>query len=158
MYTEMTYGMDSNDQIFCAIFHPSLDMPIGISFMSLEDFTPQMLENQITRVCQSKKTLRIDSQLEIKCKIARVVSGSGLGNDKLLSDLFTTKRCIKRIKSDDNFCAVRALLVAKAYCDKSIHRLDNFRRANNNKLEEEVKVIVKTLGVMDQPQERCCKN
>ena len=50
-------------------------MPIGISFMSLEDFTPQMLENQIARVSQSKRTLRIDKELEIKCKIARVVSG-----------------------------------------------------------------------------------
>ena len=153
MFTEMTHGMDSDDQIFCALFHPSLDMPIGISFMTLEDFTPQMLENQISRVCQSKKTLRIDNQLEIKCKIARVVSGSGLGNDKLLSDLFATKRCIKRIKSDDNFCAVRALLVAKVYCDKNIQRMDNFRRLNNSKLEEEVSAIVKKLGLIDQPQD-----
>ena len=122
-------------------------MPIGISFITLEDFTPQMLENQITRVCQSKKTLRIDNQLEIKCKIARVLSGSGLGNDKVLSDLFATKRCNKRIKSDDNYCAVRELLVAKAYCEKTVQRKDNFRRLNNSKLEEEVNAIVKKMGL-----------
>ena len=90
----MTHGMDTDDQIFSAIFHPTLDMPIGISFMSLEDFTPQMLENQIARVSQSKRTLRIDKELEIKCKIARVVSGSGLTANSDIDNLFHVKRCV----------------------------------------------------------------
>ena len=147
IYLEMTNGMDSEDQIFCAIFHPTLDIPIGISFMSLNDFTTQMLENQIVRVCQSKKTLRFDSQLEIKCKIARVISGSGLDND--FEMLFSAKRSIKRIKSDDNFCGVRALLVAKHYAEKDQPRMNNYR--SRNKLEEEVKTVVKTLGLKNEP-------
>ena len=125
-------------------------MPVGISFMSLEDFTPQMLENQIARVSQSKRTLRIDKELEIKCKIARVVSGSGLTANSEINNLFHVKRCVKRIKSDDNYCAVRALLVAKHYADKDVRHMNNFRA--RDRVENEVRKTIYDLGIKDSSQ------
>ena len=150
----MTRGMDSDDQICTAIFHPSLDIPISIGFMSVEDFTPQLLENEIVKVCQSKRTLRIDQSLEIKCKIAKVMKGSGLSGcddneDDLthLNTLFKTKRSVKRIiQPRDHLCAVRAFLVAKHYLEKDVKSVRNVLRGNNRLLESETAQVAKSLG------------
>ena len=52
LHQELTAGMKPGDMIFCALFHPELHPPIGIKFTRLENFTQQMLENEIMRVCQ----------------------------------------------------------------------------------------------------------
>ena len=161
MYLEMTHNMDPDDQICTAIFHPSLDIPISIGFMNLEDFTPQLLENEITKVCQSKRALRIDQSLEIKCKIAKIMKGSGLPADDdddddddddadnmmHLNTLFKTKRSVKRIaQPKDHLCAVRACLVAKHYVDHDVKSVRNFLRAKNRLLESETADVAKSLG------------
>ena len=53
LHSELIYGIAQSDQIFCAIFHPELDIPIGIRFMPRVDFTEQLLQNEIIKVCLS---------------------------------------------------------------------------------------------------------
>ena len=152
LYLEMTHNMDPDDQICTAIFHPSLDIPISIGFMNLEDFTPQLLENEISKVCQSKRALRIDQTLEIKCKIAKIMKGSGLpvheDDDMMhLNTLFKTKRSVKRIvQPKDHLCALRAFLVAKHYVDHDIKSVRNVLRGKNRLLESETADIARSLG------------
>ena len=118
------------------------------------DFTEQLLQNEIIKVCQSKKMLRLDQSLEIKCKIARTMSGSGFETDQDEddiendNDLLSAKRCVIRVpQPKDNLCALRAIICAKHYLTKDIARMDNFRREGTPQLENEVKELANTLGL-----------
>ena len=167
LHSELVFGMEASDQIFCAIFHPELDIPIGIRFMPREDFTEALLESEIIKVFQSKKALRLDQTLEVKCKIARTMSGSGLvqggdedddddddddANDNNTNDLLSAKRCVVRMpQPKDNLCALRAIICAKHYLMKDISRMDNYRRGAAPRLEQEVKELANILGFGSQP-------
>ncbi len=67
-------------------------MLISIPFIQKMYFTPELLSDDFIKVCQSNRSLRIDNNLEIRCKIAKLPSGSGFDQD-----LFKNKRSIQNM-------------------------------------------------------------
>ena len=120
LHAEIVAGASETDKIFCSIHHPALDIPIGIRYMLRDEFTPELLADEIMTVCQSKKTLYCDENLEILSQISHTISGAGIST----IDLTTKRRCLVHLPVDkDGFCAIRAVLIGK-------HLADNLRLVN----------------------------
>ena len=144
--TTLVDGMEREDKIFTTFFHPSLDMPISIPFMTNSNFTPELIEKEFIKVCQSKRTLQIDQNLEIRSKIAKIATGSGSFDE----NLFFEKKSIIKILNNDNFCAVRAFLISKHINDGHL-RIDNLCRKTNKELTLQTNELVEQLGFENKP-------
>lgn len=64
IHTKLVSTLEEGDKISTLIDHHSLDIPISIPFMSIKDFTIDVLANAFIRVAQSKRGLKI-GKLEI---------------------------------------------------------------------------------------------
>ena len=138
--------MEQDDKIFTTFFHPILDMPISIPFMTYSNYSPEIIEQELIKVCQSKRTLRIDQNLEIRAKIAKVTTGSGNSDE----DLFTKNRSIIKVLNNDNYCAVRAFLIGR-HINDGHKRIDKLCRRNFTELTDETIKVVQALGFENKP-------
>ena len=146
LHSTLVDGMEKEDKIFTTFFHPSLDMPISIPFMTNANFTPDLIEREFIKVCQSKRTLKIDQNLEIRTKIAKIATGSGSIDD----DLFAKNKSIIKILNNDNFSAVCAFLIGK-FVNDGHTRIDNLCRKNNRELTMLTNELVEQLGFENKP-------
>jgi len=145
IHGKITNNIDSNDKIFMYINHPSLDMPITIPFMDKEDFTPDLISYSFIKVCQSKRMLKVDEELELKIQKAKIPKGSGA-----MDEYIDIKKSIITIKNKDNFCCIRAFFLGKAIADAH-KRIDNLSRENNREIESLTKSATLELGIENKP-------
>jgi hypothetical protein len=146
LHNELTLESNDSDRIFVVFFHTSLDMPISIGSMKVSELTPQILSDEFIRVSQSKRLLRIDNNLEIRCHIAEVPTGGVL--EKNLNT-FKDRRSVITLKNRDNLCALRAFIIGKYICD-GISRIDNYTRSNNRQVTSEISQTCKILAIEDK--------
>ncbi|XP_071086345.1 uncharacterized protein [Haliotis cracherodii] len=113
------------DRIGLGIDHPALNTPIRIPFRRFEDLHGPDILQAVEKVQQSNKDLNIDDTMDVTLvHVAdpdRLGSGSGaprLKNVIGLEAFLTRKRCIVRIKNEDQSCLARALVVAQHYAHK----------------------------------------
>ena len=136
---EFVTTLNEKDKIRISFIHPSLVPSINLPFMSRDLVTPENLLAIFERVAQSKKTIKLNesNNLRIDVIIARLPAGSGRkakSNHKkakytLVKDRFdrtnfndfeqwcVSKACVKFVSNSDNYCALRAILISKAYVD-----------------------------------------
>ena len=133
---KLTNKLHRNDKIRVIIFHSSLDnyMPISIPFIEVSQFESQLLSNAFLNVSQSKRELKIDKNIKIKSEIIRFPKGGSPSLDLYLE----TKKSIIKIKNNDFFCLLHAVVIAKElYDDKKA----NASRLNDNKNKKIVKNV-----------------
>jgi len=102
-------------QIGVSFYHPDLTDPILIPFRPRSNVTGQILVDQIERLVQSNAIVRLDDQ-NGTLKITKVSPPAGEGNHAQHNfysiDELLNRKCVIRIKNDDDLCLARALVVA----------------------------------------------
>jgi G:T-mismatch repair DNA endonuclease (very short patch repair protein) len=145
---KLTEKMLNNDQILVYINHPSLDIPISIPFIEKLQFTGPLISQNFSKVCQSKKGLNIDHDLEIKAYVANLPFGAGIEMDKEIESKY---KSIITIKNNDKKCGIRAFIIGKLIAD-GCKRIGNITQAcKNKKLEEMVEEVCTKLNIHNQP-------
>ena len=86
--------------------------------------------SEISKVVQSNKILTLDNNIIFHTLIVRYFSGGGPA--KRLDDFLYKKKTIIRIKAhkENKLCALRAIIVGKAICDKN-PLYENIRDSRN---------------------------
>lgn len=107
------------DLVKIYINHPVLTTPISLKFVKITDLTPEMILNEISKVVQSNKILTLDNKITFHTVIMHYLTGGGGGVKRLENFLFK-KQSMVRVKpnKDDSLCALRAIIVGKAFADK----------------------------------------
>ncbi|CAF1068563.1 unnamed protein product, partial [Brachionus calyciflorus] len=167
--------MGDHDKIRIVLYHDSLERPISIPFLRKSVLTSQVLIDRFERVAQSHKEVQINqnNNLSAHVIIARLPSGSGrkMVNLKKRQTPYTNQKDRPKIKSDtnnefqkfcenqsfiipvfnnDNLCALRAILIGKAYADN--HELKSeFAKPFSKLLDQHVTRIAKELHLTKEP-------
>ena len=118
IFQDLTKGAKSEDLVRLAVQSPSLDYPIVIPFLKIQELTANRFMSEIGRVLQSNEDFTIDSELIIELTPVDMPSG-GVGKwCKFNTDMFLqNKRCTIRIQNNDDLCCARAIVTAKARID-----------------------------------------
>ncbi|CAF1033653.1 unnamed protein product [Brachionus calyciflorus] len=134
--------MGLHDKIRIVFYHDSLERPISIPFLKRSQVTAQTLFDSFERVAQSYNDVKLNKNnaLTAHVIIARLPSGSGrkILNLKKRQTPYTNKKdqlkkahensfqnycenqaCIIPVYNNDNLCAVRAIIIGKAYADNN---------------------------------------
>ena len=121
---------DKRDKIKITIDHPVLSEIIELPFVFAGDLTSSMIMSEISKVVQSNKILTLDNNIIFHTLIVRYFSGGGPA--KRLDDFLYKKKTIIRIKAhkENKLCALRAIIVGKAICDKN-PLYENIRDSRN---------------------------
>jgi hypothetical protein len=128
-----TKNLSNQDRIRIYVEHPDLEYPISLPFIKVEDLTAEMIVNQISNVLQSNKKLVLDDKIIFQTSIIKFKSGSG---GSRLDEFIIKKQSIVKVRNeDDKLCALRAILIGKAYADrdkKGLYTYEQMRDAKNN--------------------------
>jgi hypothetical protein len=159
IYNENIKNCNPNLKIRMIVFLPGFfGKPVSTHFLKKSDFTPTMLIKLIDRAIQSKKpedfeNLQMAKTMEIIINFAKVIKGGGekrpceddeRSNIIDLNDYCNFSRFITVLKSD-RLCLVRAILIAKAHCDKE--KYAKRLKSTHTKLEKMVNEIVNKLNL-----------
>ena len=129
--------LDDDIRIRTVIQHEEFDSAINFPFMKKKDLTSRLIFKEMDRVIQSRKniealTLEGDKRATISFIIATPISGSGkrkgdainlpptrmklsdVGNNKEYNKV---KNSIKQIFNSDNYCLIRAIVIAIAFIE-----------------------------------------
>ena len=145
---------NDKNKVRVVFFHPVLQKPISTPFITFSDFNKNLIIQVVSDVAQSKRSLTLDD-LSMMLQTVNIPSGSQYFYDKLQYKLLNQKKGIIINLSQDNFCLIHAILIAKNHHDfqqlstgdqnkmrKKNHRYKNI---NNKSRYKEVNKIVKAL-------------
>ena len=117
---EVKEGMAPNDQVRFILRSEQLETPISLPFMAVERLSAERVYSQCERVIQSNQEFRLNDTVTID--INHVESPVGSGRKKRttynIDDYLDEKKCVVRIKNNDDLCLARALVVGIAKVDK----------------------------------------
>ncbi|CAF1141246.1 unnamed protein product [Brachionus calyciflorus] len=124
------------------------DRPISLPFMSKTQLTPAGLLENFEHVAQSYKSVKLNenNNLTASVVIAHLPIGSGHVNFSAFQEFCNKKPGIKTVFNHDNRCALRAILIAKAYSDKDPYRFE-LCKANNPVLNAKVEFVASSLNL-----------
>jgi len=175
---EFVNQMGDKDKIRIIIFHDSLQRPISTPFLNKHFVNSYNLMTNFEHVAQSYKTVKLNenSNFKVDVVIARLPSGSGKKRlhlkkvqktyikkrDRLNLNMKNTemycllKPSIKNVINNDNYCALRAIIMAKAFLDranqlKSRYSIDNLKKPNSPALNKLVIKHAKKLKLKNEP-------
>jgi hypothetical protein len=165
LFSRFTNNLNNLDMVRVTFFHNSFNHPISIPFVAKENLTATLIIDKFERVIQSYKTTNFnyDDSFSAIVQIAKVYSGGHkrkrLAKQQKLyvkkpkveptnsfDSTYNNKYCIKTIYNSDNMCALRAILIAKAFYDKDKNRY-KYLESNNTLFENMVQKCVKDLGL-----------
>ena len=131
--------------------------------MNRETLLHTNLQDTFDVVVQSYKTIEINAGNALKAQIviAHLPSGSGYSSQQDLLENHVKNRCFTVVNSD-NYCAIRAVIIAKAFIDlnacttaaeKKISKvyLNKLTREHSSVLENEVMKVVRKCYIHDKP-------
>ena len=173
MHARFTEGLNPRDYIRMVFFHDSFKIPVSIPFVENSQLTPQLIIDKFEKVIQSYKntTVNNNNSFSATVQIAKSISGghkrknlakvqrkpNKKPRNQLTSyeDRYNNKSCIKTILNTDKLCAVRAILLGKAYCDSDENRR-YFLNPNNRKFDSLVSKCASDLDL--DPSQECTLN
>ena len=146
LYEYIKLNSKPKDKVRVVFGHPSLINNISCPFMDIDDFSAKLMIQMLQRVSQSKRELKTDQDLLCMAQIVDLPVGSG----NRMNEFMINKDCVKIVRNDDNLCALRAILIKKAYADKQVDKRD-YTLFNSKKLEEALKRITNKLSLPNEP-------
>jgi hypothetical protein len=174
MYQRFTKDLESRDFIRIVFYHDSFNQPISLPFLEHDELTPELMITYFENVIQSYKDVKVNSNNSFTAtvQIAKIISGGRkrkhlapiqkiyvkkpkIEPTNSFEEKFQRKYCIKTIYNTDKLCALRAILIAKAYCDKDENRA-KYLKPNNKQFENLVNKCAKDLGL--NPEQECSIN
>ena len=116
IFKDLTKNAKPSDLIRMVVQSPSLDYPIVIPFGRLPTLTADLFMSEIGRVVQSHEEFVIDESLIIEVTIVDMPDGGAQKRCKFVNTekFLVDKRCVIRIRNDDNLCCARAIVTARA--------------------------------------------
>lgn len=145
LYQTIKQDCQTNDKVRIVFNHEDIFYPISTAFIPISQLNANMMIGMIERVCQSNRNLRIDEAFEAKITIVHLPAGAGRPSSDM--DKFISKRrSIKIIYNKDKLCALRAILVSKAYVDKDPKR-NELCNINSQELDQRTFVLAKNLNI-----------
>ena len=136
IHRKMLSLINNKDQIRITFFHEDFSHGIGYPFMDKNQLQNTNLQDKFDAVCQSYRTVNMNSNnaLTAQIIIAHLPSGSGkkrqLEHDySTQQDYFDDNLNYITIFNEDNFCLIRAVIIAIAYIekDKDLNKLLRYR-------------------------------
>ena len=120
LLNDVTQDMNDQDQVRFVLRSEQLDTPISMSFMSVEQLTPERVFSQIERVIQSNRDFRLNDTVVVDIIHVEAPQGSGRSKRDVLNikDFLHKKKSVITIQNNDNLCLARALVVAIAKIEK----------------------------------------
>ena len=120
LFGELTRGAKSEDLVRVTVQSPSLDYPISIPFLKVNELTADRFMSELERVLQSNEDFLIDSGLIIEVTLVDMPNGGARKHCKFVNTekFCLDKRCILQIRNNDDLCCARAIVTAKAKLDK----------------------------------------
>lgn len=172
IHQEFTARMGERDKIRIIFDHDSFHFPIALPFMSKNTFNPVTMYQTFYKLNSNKEvSINENNNLTASVIIAHLPSGSGRKminlvkkqkpyikkKDRVIDENLSPiqefcelKSSIKTVINNDNLCALRAILIGKAYVDN--HPLKSkLAQPNNNLLNEMVQKVSKALALGDKP-------
>ena len=139
--------------------------------MKKKDLTVRLIFKEMDKVIQSRKninalTLKRDKRANISFIIAKPISGSGKRHGEIINlpstrmkladvsnngEYNKAKQSIKEINNTDNFCLIRAIVIAIAYCEKHPDRHNMLSRPNNKRMLNKLNCIRNVKNIQDEP-------
>jgi len=156
LHSKFTQNLDERDQIRMVFFHDSLNQPISLPFMESSELTPNLIMTKFENVVQSYKNVTVDYNNSFMAivQIAKIYSGGNNkrklnneneANKKSKLSIYENKNSIKKVYNNDNLCALRAILIAKAYLEKDPNRYKFTNSLSCNLFESIVNKIANEL-------------
>ena len=137
---------NASDKVRVIFFHDDLHYPISTPLITYSQFRIMDIINMIENVCQSKRTLSIDQNLSLNVLIVKMPQGSG----NVVNDYLHDSNCIKVIVNQDNMCAIRAVLVAKAFYDNDPSK-NELIKYSSSELNRRTLRIASAVKLLNQP-------
>ena len=113
-----TVGAEPEDRLALQIDHPCLDTPIFFPWTAAHKLNGEGIMARIAQIQQSKKALRVDSQLVVGATHFRMPRGAGHSVPRLPFTRFLEAghgHCFVQIENKDQLCFSRAVAVAIDY-------------------------------------------
>ena len=122
IFQDVTNGAKSKDLVRVVVQSPSLDYPIIIPFLRLQELTADRFMSEIERVQQSNEEFVIDESLIIELSHVDMPDGRAQKRCKFVNTekFLYNKKCIIHIQNDDDLCCARAIVSAKAKLDQHV--------------------------------------
>ena len=141
LLSDVTTGMNDQDQVRFVLRSTQLDTPISMPFMPVAQLTPERVFSQIERVIQSNRDFRLNDTVVVDIVHVEAPQGSGRSRRTILNikEFLHKKRSVITITNNDDLCLARALVVAIAKIEKDPvykHLMDPERRTQERKAKE----------------------
>jgi len=136
----------ATDRVGFIFDHPDLNWSIDHPFVPLNQFRIERLISMFESVAQSRRELRFDENLRLSIMIAKLPTGSG---SNIETEYLKNNNCIKFVYNSDNMCAIRAILIGKAYADDSPFKLD-ICKMNSSRLHKETLRVANALNLNEK--------
>ena len=167
IHSKYVEPLDENTRIRTVIQHDEFNSAINFPFMKKKDLTARLIFKEMDKVIQSRKnikalTLEGENRATISFIIAQPISGSGkrkgdkinlpstrmklsyVNNNK---EYDKAKQSIKEIFNTDNYCLIRAIIIAIAYYENDPSKIKMLDRPTNRKLMTKVLDAVKACKI-----------
>ena len=146
--------LKNNDWVRFVFDHPDLESPIDFPFIKQKALSVRNMISFFEMIAQSHKTLQINV-LTAYVVIAYSITGRG-NHPKNVQEYCNQIKSIKNVINSDNLCAIRAIVIGKAYADQlaNRHRLSetNLKTVSEfiaNKLDTEIIISNRELTILD---------
>ena len=136
----------ATDRVGLVFDHPDLQWTLDHPFVRVDQFDIKNVLQMFHKVHQSRRELRIDETLTLSIFIAHLPNGGMAGFD---SQFAIRHRCVKFVDNRDNMCAIRAVLIAKAYCDDDPQK-EELCKINSSLLDKKTHDLANKLGLMNK--------
>jgi hypothetical protein len=144
-------------------------LPISISFCSKHECTPELLLSNFEKVLQSYNNFKINQNNSLRAviQIARLPAGGHKHKNSVkkqkeyvkkrttntdIQSKYSQKYSIKKIINNDNLCALRAILLGKAYVENHPNKY-KFTQPNNKEFNDMVNMVANLLQL--NPNKMC---
>jgi hypothetical protein len=132
LHRKMLNLINNKDQIRITFFHDDFSHGIGYPFMDKNQLQNTNLQEKFDAICQSYSTINMNSNNALTAHIIIAHLPSGSGKKRQLEHNYTTQQeyfddylNYITIFNDDNYCLIRAVIIAIAFIekDKNLNKL-----------------------------------
>ena len=145
LYVKFVQSMNKNDQIRVVFQHADLFVPINFPFYRKADLSPQKMLDSFSSVLQSVQTLRLTKETQLFAHLITCRVPTGGSKRKAIEDFMSSKKSIRIVENDDNFCLLRAIIIGKLYADD--YQTKNIMRKTNQVVQQLVDQMAYHLGL-----------
>ena len=142
---------NNNDKVRIIFGHDDLDVPVSSVFLSFSDFSAQLMYDLIYRVCQSKRSLSMNSDLRLLVQIVNIPRGGCQPSNLTQSEynlIYNDRRGLVNVDcGDSKLCALYSIVMAINFMNKKYINQSLKMATKRRKIDSQVEEIVEALNL-----------